>query len=138
MTLDRNKLYSLIITACAAGYIWLYFSTSLTITQMQPADACLLKYATNIPCPSCGTTRSVVLLTKGHLAKAFYLNPIGYLVATIMIIAPIWIVIDIVKGQKTFFDFYRKIEIYIRKPRFAIPLILLVVMNWIWNVTKGL
>ena len=138
MTLDRNKLYSILFIACLAGYIWLYFSITKNITENKSVDVCLIKHVTNIPCPSCGSTRSVISFTKGDFIGALKFNPIGYLVAIIMLIAPIWIISDTIKRTKTLFNFYLKIETYLKRPKIAIPLILLVIINWIWNITKGL
>jgi hypothetical protein len=138
MTLDRNKLYAILFIACLAGYIWLYFSITKNITENKSIEVCLIKHVTNIPCPSCGSTRSVISLTKGDFIVALNFNPIGYLVAIIMLIAPIWIIADTIKRTKTLFDFYLKIEAYLKRPKIAIPLILLVIINWLWNITKGL
>lgn len=138
MTLDRNKLYLILFIACIAGYIWLYFSITKNITENKSVEVCLIKHLTNIPCPSCGSTRSVISLTKGDFIGALNFNPIGYLVAMIMLITPIWITADTIKRTKTLFVFYHKIETYLKRPRIAIPLILLVIINWIWNITKEL
>ena len=138
MTLDRNKLYLILLIACLAGYIWLYFSLTKNITESKSFEVCLIKYVTNIPCPSCGSSRSIISLTKGDFSGALNFNPIGYLVAIIMLIAPIWIIADTIKRTNTLFDFYLKIETYLKKPKIAITLILLVIINWIWNITKGL
>lgn len=138
MTLDRNKLYLILLIACLAGYIWLYFSLTKNITESKSFEVCLIKYVTNIPCPSCGSSRSIISLTKGDFNGALNFNPIGYLVAIIMLIAPIWIIADTIKRTNTLFDFYLKIETYLKKPKIAITLILLVIINWIWNITKGL
>ncbi|MCL7988299.1 DUF2752 domain-containing protein [Sphingobacterium sp. lm-10] len=97
-----------------------------------------MKYATDVPCPSCGATRSVIFLTKGDFTNAFLLNPIGYMVVIIMLIAPIWILADWTTKRRTFLDFFKKMEDFLRRPSYAIPLILLVVVNWIWNIAKGL
>ncbi|HMS29923.1 MAG TPA: DUF2752 domain-containing protein [Saprospiraceae bacterium] len=138
MTLDRNKLYLKLFIACLTGYIWLYFSITKNITENNSAEVCLIKHVTNIPCPSCGSTRSVISLTKGDFIGAFNINPIGYLVAIIMIIVPIWILADTVSNTKTLFDSYQKTEAYLKRPKIAIPLILLIIINWVWNITKGL
>lgn len=138
MTLDRNKLYSILFIACLAGYVWLYFSITKNIIEKKSVEVCLIKHVTNIPCPSCGSTRSVISLTKGDFIGALNFNPIGYLVAMIMLISPIWIIADTIKRTKTLFDFYLKIETYLKRLKIAIPLILLVIINWIWNITKGL
>ena len=138
MPLNRTKLYSILLIACGAGYIWLYFSLSTNYTKNNRVSICIIKQATDIPCPSCGSTRSIICLAKGNFKGALLINPLGYIVAFIMLISPLWIAIDFATNKKTLFDFYKKIEINLQKPRYAIPLILLVVCNWIWNITKGL
>ncbi|WP_366523584.1 DUF2752 domain-containing protein [uncultured Kordia sp.] len=97
-----------------------------------------MKNITSIPCPSCGTTRSVISLTKGDFFDAMTINPLGFIVGIIMLIAPIWILFDILTKRSSLFNFYKKIETYLQKTTYAIPLILFIVINWIWNITKGL
>jgi hypothetical protein len=70
--------------------------------------------------------------------EAFFLNPFGYLIAFILLAAPLWILVDLCRRSQTLFDFYQKAEKFLRRPAVAIPLILLVLVNWIWNITKGL
>ena len=138
MVLHRNKLYVIISIACLAGYIWLFFGLTTTITENNSVGVCLIKNITNIPCTSCGSTRSVISIVKGNFKEALTTNPLGYVVALIMLISPIWIISDLLRNKKSLFNFYKKIELYLKKPQFAIPLILLVIVNWIWNITKEL
>ena len=138
MILNRNKLYLILLIACLAGYIWLYFGFENNITENNSVEVCVIKYVTNIPCPSCGSSRSVISLLKADFIGAFKFNPLGYLIAVIMLITPIWALTDIIKKKQTLFDFYLKIEKYIRNPNIAIPLILLIITNWIWNIVKEL
>lgn len=138
MSLNRNRLYSILFIACVAGYIWLYYSITSNITENKSVEVCLIKHATNIPCPSCGSTRSIISLTKGNFVEAFNLNPLGYIVALIMLIAPVWIIADITLKNNSLFNCFQKVESHFNKPKYAIPLILLVIINWIWNITKGL
>ena len=138
MSLHRNRLYSLLFTACLAGYTWLYFSITKNITENKSVEICFIKHLTNIPCPSCGSTRSIISLTKGDFIGALNINPIGYLVALIMLVAPLWILADTIMNKNTLFDLFQKIETLLKRPIIAIPLILLVIINWIWNITKGL
>ncbi len=138
MALNSNKLYTLLLVACMAGYIWLYYGINSYQPGEESFDACLIKHVTNIPCPSCGSTRSVMSLIKGNFINALLINPLGYVVALIMVLCPVWILIDIISKKKTLFTFYIKTEQYLRKPLFAIPLITLVIINWIWNIIKGI
>ena len=138
MTINRNKLYSILLIACLAGYVWVYFNITENWVENNAVEVCLIKHATNIPCPSCGSTRSVISLAQGDFLKAFQTNPLGYLAALIMLLAPFWVLADIVSKRSTLYNFYRKVEEHIRKPGLAIPLGLLVIVNWIWNISKGL
>jgi hypothetical protein len=55
-----------------------------------------------------------------------------------MILFPFWILMDVVLKKDTFLKAYKKSEVIIRKPKTAIVLILLVLLNWIWNIYKQL
>ncbi|MEJ5963335.1 DUF2752 domain-containing protein [Pedobacter immunditicola] len=138
MNLNRNKLYSILFIACIVGYIWLYFNFSNENAEDKQIEVCLIKHFTNIPCPSCGTTRSIISFTDGDFLQSLTLNPMGVVVAIIMLFSPLWIIADTITRRKTLFDFYRKTETFLKRPQYAIPLVLLVIINWIWNITKGI
>jgi len=55
-----------------------------------------------------------------------------------MTVAPPWIFYDLVTRKDTFQKYYISIEVFIRKPKIAITFSLLVLINWIWNISKGL
>jgi hypothetical protein len=105
MTLNRNKLYSILFTACIVGYIWIYFISEKQFTENNSVNACLIKHLTNIPCPSCGSSRSVISLLNGDFIVALNFNPIGYIVALIMLVAPVWIIMDIIKKTNSLFNY---------------------------------
>ena len=124
------------LIACLAGLIYLFYN--IHTLQSQTFRVCIIKNVTDYPCPSCGTTRAVTLLLKGKFIESLVLNPIGIVVAIIMIIFPIWILIDIIFKKETFYFWYKKAEGTIRKPWLASILIVLVLLNWIWNIYKHL
>ena len=47
---------------------------------------CPIRLLTNIPCPACGTTRSIGSIAIGDFDRAWNLNPLGYLVYLLAII----------------------------------------------------
>lgn len=140
MGLTRNKLYLLLILACLAGFIWLLVSSHVSADSQidHPIGACLIKRVTDIPCPSCGATRSIRALFHGDFASAIYWNPFGIIIFLIMSITPVWIGYDLLKKQSTFFRTYLTIERWFQKKWVIILTILLVVSNWVWNIQKGL
>jgi hypothetical protein len=138
MTLSRNKLYIFIIIACLAGYIWLYWSLSKLSKINTEIEVCLIKNITTIPCPSCGSTRSVLAITQGNFNEAFFINPLGYILAFIMFFIPIWIFFDFVLKKETFLNIYQKAESILKRPIISIPLLIFILINWAWNIIKGL
>lgn len=137
MTRNRYKLYLMLLAACSAGYAWLYFSSTFFFPKENSLTICLFKSATSIPCPSCGATRSVSSIIKGNFFDALVLNPLGYIVGLALIIIPIWILKDAILNSNSLFDFYHKMELRLRQPIYAVPLVLLILINWIWNINKG-
>ena len=135
--MNRSKLYLMLFVACIAGYIWVYYGFQAGTAGNRSAEVCLVKHVTNMPCPSCGSTRAVGALLKGRFWDALLLNPMGYIIALIMVIAPVWIAADFLRKSSSLFNFYQRMEAYLRKPKYAIALILLVLINWVWNITKG-
>ena len=56
-----------------------------------------MKNLTRIPCPSCGSTRSVASIFEGNFREAILLNPLGYVIFFSLLILPIWIIMDLYK-----------------------------------------
>lgn len=136
MIYEINKLYHIILILALIGHIWLYYVYTPKNSELKTLNVCLIKYFTSMPCPSCGVTRSIISIINGEFKKAFELNPIGYIISVILIILPPWIIFDIINKRITFFIFYLKTVKYINNIKIAIPLFLLIIMNWIWNIIK--
>jgi hypothetical protein len=98
----------------------------------------MIKNATGYACPSCGTTRAVQALYKGDLIGSVVFNPFGLIVSFAMLVLPFWVVFDLVTKRQTFYEAYNKMETVLKQKKVAIPLIILVVLNWIWNIYKEL
>lgn len=134
----KQKLYITLFIACMAGYGWLYLNAGHPPEALHAVGVCPVKYITTLPCPSCGSTRSVLQLLEGNFTTAFLLNPFGYLILLLMVMLPVWIVTDLVTRRQSLYLVYTRTETYLKQAQYAIPLIALVLVNWIWNITKGL
>jgi len=137
MILERNRLYSILGITCLAGYVWLYYNLYLQNTKSSSESFCMIKRITNIPCPSCGSTRSVSAVFHGDFAGAIYWNPLGLVVLAIMIVLPIWLAADLILKKDSLLQSYKSTEKILRRKTVAIPLIILVIINWIWNIYKN-
>jgi len=139
MPLPGKKLYSILFIACAAGYIWLGLNISQGHHEENIAvEVCLIKHTTNIPCPSCGSTRTILALLHGNIMDSLYWNPLGLIVLLIMLIIPLFMTYDFVCKKELLLKMYYKTEATFRKRKYAVPAIVLILLNWIWNISKGL
>lgn len=130
-----HALYLLLLAGCLAGYGWLLHTVDHPQNEL---TVCLVKNVTGLPCPSCGSTRAVVALAQGDWWGALEWNPLGVLVALILLIAPVWIAYDMGNGKATLYNFSLRAETFLQQKWVAIPAVLLVLLNWIWNFSKGL
>lgn len=119
--MSRNKLYMTIMLACSVGYLYLWTGLGFT---------CFFKTITGIPCPACGTTRFIL----GDLTHG---NPLGIIVGATMLL-PFLIIFDLFTRGDRVFRMYLWVEKQSRRPMVAVFLIGLVVLNWIWTISKGL
>jgi hypothetical protein len=136
--MSRNKLYSLLAISCLAGYTWLGINYWGFKSADSTIEMCIIKQATGIPCPSCGSTRSVEALLHGNVLEALKWNPLGFLLFVLLIILPIWIVFDVIGSKKSLHGFFKKSEKFLNKRLIAVIAVLLLLANWIWNIEKGL
>jgi hypothetical protein len=132
--MSKNKLYSLLLIACLAGFIYLLYH--IYYPESNQYSVCIIKNISGFPCPSCGATRAVQLLFKGNLLGSIQMNPFGIIISLILTVLPFWIGLDWILKKETFYTFYNKMEWLLKQKKIAIPLIILVLLNWIWNINK--
>jgi hypothetical protein len=131
--MTKKHFYFFVSGVCIAGYIWTvlnFFNHSIR------GLGCLFHKTTSIPCPSCGTTRSIIALLRGKLCESLYINPLGIIVFSIALALPIWMLIDLITGKASLFEFYNRINRKFSFNIFTISIIVLLIANWVWNIFK--
>lgn len=138
MSLTRNRFYLYLFIACLLGYGWIALVGQLKPEEVANTyEVCLVRHITHIPCPSCGSTRSVLSIMQGDLSGGLYWNPLGYVIFAIMVVSPFWIGYDVLLKKDTYYHFFLRFEETLRRKTVAIPAIGLLLLNWIWNIWKG-
>jgi len=134
MVVKYKRLYIFVLIACMTGYIWLLFHLFADY-QKRGYNVCLFKYVTGIPCPSCGSTASVIAILHGKFLMALSLNPLGFVIFSIMVVSPIWIIFDLITKKDSFAKVYQWMESFFRRPIIYIPIILIILIIWIFNIS---
>lgn len=139
---NEGKLYLLTWVGLFIGYGWLVYSFLTSRPNVLLGEAgrgwsgCLLKQVWGIPCPACGSTRSVLALFGGQWGEAWEWNPLGYVLAVGLVLLPLWLLFDTWSGRSTYWHTFLAGESLLRKPPVAVVCAVLMFANWIWNLVK--
>ncbi|MBI3006496.1 MAG: DUF2752 domain-containing protein [Ignavibacteriales bacterium] len=134
--MTRKNLYIFSLVLSVAGYALIAWDV---IDSRHGPTVCLFKTVIDLPCPSCGTTRSIAALAAGDVYQAMAINPFGVMSAFALIVIPLWIAADVLRKKDTFYHSYLAVERHVaRKPWLSFLAVLIVVANWLWNVSKAL
>lgn len=131
----KRGLYTLLLAVCLCGYVWTFQCMHHT-TGQGIWQGCITKQLLHIPCPSCGTTRSIMCILHGEWAEALATNPLGYLAAALLLVTPVWICFDLIISSDSLWKAYKATISIIERRAVYMPLIILLLANWIWNITK--
>jgi hypothetical protein len=133
--MNKKRLYLLVTSITVLGCLYVLFNVA-NPEKAQTLDVCLFKNVTGIPCPSCGSTHSVLNLLQLDWKRAIDDNPLGFVLLAGLLVLPFWMIYDFAAMRSTFYNFYTLAEAYARKRWVAIPLIALVMANWMWSIYK--
>lgn len=133
-----KKLYILVLFLSVVGYSWIFWNDYEFRRHEMPVNACLFRTITGIPCPSCGTTHSVLSIVKGEFREAARENPMGFPVTLMLIIFPVWALTDLFTRKTSFSAFYHAMENLLRRKWIAFPAVILLLINWIMNIHRCL
>ena len=134
--MTKKKLYILLAGLSLAGYAWLGWNVANS--SATPA-ACMFKAVTHVPCPSCGTTRALVVLMNGDVRGSLLINPLGAFLALALVIVPLWMVVDALSRNDSLFRLYTTSERFLASSKWiSASAVAIVVFNWFWSIAKGL
>ena len=137
--MTRRSLYILFLALSLGAFGWLLWNLHDGSGGSETQTLCLFKQATGLPCPSCGTSRAVLLLARGEFRESLMMNPLGIFAAAGLAAIPLWILVDIFRRKESFYRSFIWMEQFFINRRWAAALgATFVVSNWIWNITKGL
>jgi hypothetical protein len=132
--MDRALFYRSAVAAGIVGGGWLIASG----TGLVAFTPCLVKHVTGMPCPTCGATRAALAFIQGDVGAAFLLNPIGPLMVIVTAGTLAFVLRDLVLQRHAVHRAYLRLCELLRQPQYAVPLAMLMCVNWAWNVYKGL
>ena len=135
MNWSKKQFYYFLLISCIIGYAWILFNF---LNPDKSYSICFLKNLVHIPCPACGSSRAIMFLLNGNIKQSILTNPLGIIIFIALILLTILLIVDFVKNSNIVWKYYIKFEAFIIKKIIWIPLSVLIILNWIWNIYKGL
>lgn len=77
-------------------------------------------------------------ILKGDFRESLQVNPLGAIAAVFLGVMPFWLAFDFLTGRETVLTAYSRIEGLLGRQVVWMPLALLLLINWLWNIHKGL
>lgn len=140
MKSEQKYFYIFLVSLLTICLIWILINLLglRSYLGLSNSSICIFKNVTGYPCPSCGTTRSVVAILHGKFAEAYYWNILGFISLFSLFSLMIWLSYDFIKQKVTFFNFYKMVEVKFKNKSFLLILIVLLLCNWAWIIHKGI
>jgi hypothetical protein len=106
ITESRNSFYwpRLLALALLAGSLLLPFLAFDWVTSPQSLVLCPLRAVTGIPCPSCGLTRALAHLERGHLAQALKFHPFSPLILLLALVLFVVLLLELATHKAIIFN----------------------------------
>ncbi|MBQ0016556.1 MAG: DUF2752 domain-containing protein [Bacteroidales bacterium] len=111
------------VLVCAALYV---------ISDIKNIVRCPFRTLTGIPCPGCGGTRAALLLMQGKVGDALLTNPLSVIAIVAVAVGWVWCLIDCIRGTSSL----RKFMTEPWPKKVIYPILLVIIVNWIWNISK--
>ncbi len=133
-----RRFYIILSLLALAG--WLIILADKYVLEgffLEGRTLCIIKNISGYPCPSCGIRSGIGYLIKLDFYRAVVQNPLSVIVILGGVIIPVWIIRDLILKDISLYSFNRKTGAWLRKnPLIIVLLILLILVNWIWNFYK--
>ena len=97
---------------------------------------CGFQQTTGLPCPTCGMTTATLAFARGRIFEAFYIQPAGGLLCSVMVIVAILSFAVAVSG--VYFQFIKRFFVEIRLRYMILALFFILTAGWAVTLARAL
>jgi hypothetical protein len=123
---------AVIVALFASLYLlqWLHFDFGLIL------GPCGMKQRTGLPCPTCGMTTSVLAFAQGDLGRAFYVQPAGGFLCSILVTVAFFALLTALSG--VYFKALDRLFTGIKVRHWVIGLLIILAAGWAVTMARAL
>jgi hypothetical protein len=97
---------------------------------------CGMKQRTGLPCPTCGMTTCVLAFARGEVLTAFYVQPAGALLCSLLIVVAFFAFLTAVLG--VYFHFFGRLWTELKVRYVVAGLLVILVAGWAVTLARAL
>ena len=97
---------------------------------------CGMKQRTGLPCPTCGMTTCVLAFARGEVLTAFYVQPAGAFLCSLLIVAAFFAFLASVSG--IYFGFFDRLAAELKVRYMAAGLLVVLAAGWAVTLARAL
>jgi hypothetical protein len=131
----RRKIAALIAAAVISLFASLYLLQRLGFDFGLVFGPCGMKQRTGLPCPTCGMTTSVLAFARGDLVKAFYVQPAGGFLCSILVTVAFFALLTALFG--VYFKALDRLFMGIRARTWVIGLLIILAAGWAVTMARA-
>ena len=95
----RQRLYAaVVLVVVVAVFVFLWLVSVGVIDVGLLVGPCGFKQRYHLPCPGCGITTAAVAFVRGRIFEAYYIQPAGGLLCSILAVGGFWALLTAVFG----------------------------------------
>lgn len=132
--ISRTRFYGVLLVMLAASYAWIGYNGIVRAQGAEGISICIVRNITGVPCPGCGTTRSVMHVLHGDMQDALMSNPLGLFAVVALAVLPLWIAVDLVRGRASLMHAYAMLNQQLARRAVLVVIVALVLCLWTWNI----
>ena len=116
------------------GFLWLAAMDKINVGKL--LGPCGFQQEYKLPCPTCGMTTSASAFAKGQIGQAFYIQPAGGLLFSILVITAFLALLIAVFG--VYFRFLDRVFCEVKIKHVILVLIVVIAAGWIVTLARAL
>jgi len=97
---------------------------------------CGMKQRTGLPCPTCGMTTCVLAFARGEVLTAFYVQPAGAFLCSLLIVAAFFAFLTSASG--IYFGFFDRLAAELKVRYMAAGLLVILAAGWAVTLARAL
>ena len=135
-TREQRLVAALVFLWIGAGFCCLWLMSKGIINVDLLFGPCGFKQRYGLPCPSCGMTTSSIAFIQGQILKAFYIQPAGAFLCSLLAISAFLAFLIAVFG--VYFEFLKRFLEQIRLSYVIIAFLIIVAAGWMVTLSRAL